>query len=342
MATPGARGPRHRIARGVYRDRYGLAAVVWLRGRSREHRYPLGTELQTIRDWQDEARQALEDDGPVPAARETFAADVQRYTRLVRTRLASIADRERDLAAWVAIAGDDRRAALKLKTINATLQSWRRTLSASTVNHRRDALSHLYRVLDGAPGIVSQAVRFDLPPPVARAVPLDRIDAVLDLLSGKTEARLRLMRWTGMRPSQMGRLTKDDIDLAGATIRLPRGKGGREAQLPLVGPGLEAARLFVARGAWEPWSCPSAAKAIRRACVALDVPAFGVYQIRHSLASALRQTGADLDDVRALLGHTDSRTTLRYSPVVSSKVVAALERVAAASGSRDRQMPLGD
>lgn len=342
MPDAGARGPRRTIGRGLYRDRYGLAAVVWWHGQRREHRFPVGTELAVLRAWREDARQNLEDGSPPPAEPETFAADVQRYLRQMHGRLASLDDRTRDLAAWVAVVGRLRRADLKLPRINQVLQAWRGALSASTVNHRRDALSHLYRVLDGAPGVVAGAVRFPLPEPVSRAVPLARIDAVLSRIGGKTQARLLLMRWTGMRPSQMGRLTRDDVDLAHATVRLPRGKGGRDAVLPLVAPGLDAARLFLARDAFGAWSCPSASKAIVRAARAAEVAPFTVYQIRHSLAAAMRQLGADLDDVRAALGHTDLRTTRRYSPVVDSKVAAAFARVAAASGSVSGPPPLGD
>jgi hypothetical protein len=65
-------------------------------------------------------------------------------------------------------------------------------------------------------------------------VPRDRIAAVLVHLrvGSKTRARLELMHWTGMRPSQMGRL-------AGAIpfVTVPRGKFGRLAAVPLVAEG---------------------------------------------------------------------------------------------------------
>ena len=46
----------------------------------------------------------------------------------------------------------------------------------------------------------------------------------------KTAVRLRLMRWTGMRPSQMGRLRAEDIrlDEPSPYVVVPRGKGGAD------------------------------------------------------------------------------------------------------------------
>ena len=88
-----------------------------------------------------------------------------------------------------------------------------------------------------------------------------------DHLDGKTVVRLRLMHWTGMRPSQMARLQPGDFRLDEPTpfVVVPRGKGGRLAAIPLVGEGLDAAREFMALRAYGRWSCPSANKALERA-----------------------------------------------------------------------------
>ena len=59
-----------------------------------------------------------------------------------------------------------------------------------------------------------------------------------------------------MRPSQMGRLRPEDFRLEEPTpfVAVPRGKGGRLAAVPLVGEGLDAAREFMAVGAYGEWS----------------------------------------------------------------------------------------
>lgn len=330
-----------RVLIGIHRDAHGLRAVVKVRGRQLEKRFPLGTPFEEIQDWREHTRAVMADEDP-EAPRHSLAADVRRYLRLVQSRLpGSYPDRVRDLAAWVDALGEQDRRLLRLPTLNAVLQNWRATLSASTVNHRRDALSHLYRVLDGTPGIVARAVRFPLPQPRTRAVPLADIDQVLRQLrpGSRTRIRLTLMRWTGMRPSQMARLTKDDI--GPAAIRVPAGKRGRIVLCPLATPEAKAAgAAFRAMpAAWGEWSCPSANKALTTACEKAGVRPFTVYQIRHSFALALRAAGADLADVQALLGHVDQRTTLRYAPTIDLKLQAAVARLAPEEGMA---LPWGD
>ena len=67
----------------------------------------------------------------------------------------------------------------------------------------------------------------------------------------KTVVRLQLMHWTGMRPSQMGRLQPEDFRLDESTpfVVVPRGKGGRLAAIAirLAEPAGSVDRLSVNR-----------------------------------------------------------------------------------------------
>ena len=90
-----SRGRRTRVAEGVYKDRYGLAATVKVHGVQREIRFPPSTPLKTIRARRDQLRASLR---TLPhGARHTLAHDAGRYLEQVRTALVSIADRQRHL-----------------------------------------------------------------------------------------------------------------------------------------------------------------------------------------------------------------------------------------------------
>ena len=324
---------RVRVAEGIYRDRHGLAATVKANGVQREIRFPAGTPLKAIRARRDELRASLR---TLPAgARHTVAHDADRYLQQVSDELASIADRRHHIGLWVQRFGHLRTLALEqhIAAINDQLREWRRTLSASACNNRRNALTNLVKVLYGrraAAGLVD-IIRFKLPPPQPRWLDRSHIAGVLARLTpgSKTVVRLTLMHWTGMRPSQMGRLRSEDFRLDEPTpfVVVPRGKGGRLAAIPLVGDGLNAAREFMAIGAYGRWSCASANKALHAAARRAEIPPFTVYQIRHSFATGLRRTGSDLADIQDLYGHTDPETTMIYAPPQLLKHAAAIERL---------------
>ena len=324
---------RVRVADGIYKDRHGLAATVKVNGVQREIRFPPGTPLKTIRARRDELRASLR---TLPAgARHTLAHDAGRYLQQVSGELVSIADRQYHLGLWTARFGHLRTLALPQHTaaLNHQLRQWRETRSASACNHRRDALTNLVKVLYGrrAAAELVDLVRFTRPPPRPRWLDRTHIADVLAQLTpgSKTVVRLRLMHWTGMRPSQMGRLRPDDVRLDEPTpfVAVPRGKGGRLAAIPLVGDGLDAARAFVAIGAYGRWSCASANRALRGAARRAGRPAFTVYQIRHAFATGLRRTGSDVADIQDLYGHTDPETTMIYAPPQLLKHAAAIARL---------------
>ena len=252
---------RVRVAEGIYRDRHGLAATVKVNGVQREMRFPPGTPLKTMRARRDELRPSLR---AVPAGeRSTLAHDAARYLKQVGGELLSIADRRHHINLWTPCFGDVRTLELPQHTaaINDQLRQWRATRSASACNHRRDALTNLVKTLYGrrAAAEFVDLVRFAAPPPKPRWIDRTHIAEVLAQLTpgSKTVVRLRLMRWTGMPPSQMARLQPEDLRLDEPTpfVVVPRGKGGRLAAIPLVGEGLKVAREFTVAGAYGRWSC---------------------------------------------------------------------------------------
>ncbi len=327
---------RVRVAEGVYKDRHGLAATVKVNGIQRELRFPPGTPLKTVRARRDELRASLR---TLPAGeRHTLAHDAGRYLDQVKsTLLATFDDRRRDLSMWLPRFGHLRTLALPshVAALNAQMHEWRRTHAASSCNHRRHALIHLVRLLYGRRAAVDliDLVRFPPAPPKPRWVRRNHLDAVLAHLTpgSKTAARLQMMHWTGMRPSQMGRLTRTDFHLDEPIpyVDVPRGKGGRQAAVPLVDEAVSAAHAFIAADAFGPWSCPSANKAIRTAAQKANLEPFTVYQIRHSFATWLRHAGADLADIQDLYGHTDPTTTRIYAAPTLAKQRDAIRKLRA-------------
>ena len=147
-----------------------------------------------------------------------------------------------------------------------------------------------------------------------------------------TRVRLELMHWTGMRPSQMGRLRAEDfrLDEPIPYVAVPRGKGGR---IPLVPEGFVAARAFLDAGAFGSWPRSSVNRALARAARRAGRPAFTTYQIRHSFAAGLRRAGTDVADIQDLYGHTRPETTMIYAPPELAKHRAALERLRRTDGN---------
>ncbi len=67
--------------------------------------------------------------------------------------------------------------------------------------------------------------------------------------------------------------------------------------------------------------------AFLRSCRKIGIADFRLHDLRHTAASWLRMSGADLQDVAELLGHRDLRMTKRYSHLSPAHLSAAVKRL---------------
>lgn len=147
----------------------------------------------------------------------------------------------------------------------------------------------------------------------------------------RNHALLLLLARLGLRAHEVVGLRLDDIDWREGRL-LVRGKGGREARLPLPQDAGDALLDYLKT---ERPAAPTdhvfltscapigplrtaglsavVARAIERACV--QAPGHGTHLLRHSLATRLLREGAALDTIGAVLRHRNIDTTALYAKV---------------------------
>lgn len=138
---------------------------------------------------------------------------------------------------------------------------------------------------------------------------------------------------TGARYNEIATLKWDQIDLETQSIRLWRSKVANESVIfmtrrvedILTRRFAEKTNRYVfsnSKGKPRGYSVIAIRKAIRRA----GLTDCTIHTLRHTHATRLIQNGLSIYEVKAVLGHTDIRTTMRY---------AHLEQVAITSKARD-------
>lgn len=356
-----ARATNKKIAPGIYRDAYGFRVFQRVhagKGGLHSQRFPKTATLKAMKDWQEDQRVAhRKDPARPPAAKGTLEADVTRYLQQVAT-MPSYSDRERDLLAWVGKLGAHKRASLTDADYRLVLQQWRQAgakggkpLAASTVNHRRTAMMHLYTLLDGkgAPNPLRDIEPFIEPHPEPRDLGLDVVRAILAAMpDSKTRARVSVLAWTGIRGrSEFGKMKREHVDLEAGVCWVPTGKHGTPRLLQLNEEGLAAWEDVIRLKAWGEYSRSSLWKSFRLAVAkvnqdrakAKQPPLVGArpYDLRHTIATALRKSGVDVADIQAHLGHTTPAMTKRYAPHQSPKLREALSGLSKVTSRKLRQ-----
>lgn len=142
---------------------------------------------------------------------------------------------------------------------------------------------------------------------------------------------------TGMRRGEVLGLRWLDIDLVHARIMLPQTKNGEGRIVYLNQLAQEVLRSLW--GAGQPKSLEKlfpdtspekVSVAFKRACDSIEISDFRLHDLRHTAASWLRMSGADIHTVAQLLGHKDLRMAARYqhlSPAFLADAVGKLDAV---------------
>jgi integrase/recombinase XerD len=170
----------------------------------------------------------------------------------------------------------------------------------------------------------------------------------------RDRAILETLYATGIRATELLKLSPYDIDTEERTLRVRRGKGGKDRILPLTPAAAETLTAYLAHGRPQLLGAERGgagvypAKATKRLFVSvrggvlyratLDVIVHrwvkesGVekrvtpHVFRHTLATHLLKRGADIRHIQALLGHASLSTTERYTRVEISDLQAVVKR----------------
>lgn len=313
-------------------------------GKQFARRFPLDTPNSVLRTWRVQRINDLRDEQPRHEA-GSLGELVERFLRTETGRRQE--DFEDLLGHWVKEYAGKGRALITSTMIQNALDRWRVAgVAASTVNHRRRALSRLFTRLEpNLPNPVKGTKRMEEPEPEARAIP----DAVFEAIMAKmpecaTKARLRIVYEVGVRQSELMRVTVDHLHLdeAPAWVFVHSGKKGNNRVVPLTTRAVAAFRFLVDHAGLGPFDTASMRKtwlvaALKAGHARRDQATekteywhnilceYRPYDCRHRFATRLRERGTDLADIQALLGHKLIKTTMRYAPTVNARLVTAVQ-----------------
>ena len=331
-----------RLPRGITKTPKGWRITVRHRGALYQKRFPPSKSLEDVETALRTAR-ARHRAGRSTAT-GTLAADVTRYLESYYKAAPGLEERTRHLTLWRAALGDDTaRDAITREDVSRVLHSWRAAgLSADTCNKRRAALLAFYNTIGGpgSPNPVRGVPRFRTAPPLPRGLPFPLITRALKRLPKcKTRARLKLMAYTGARPTQIRRLTADDWDDKRHTLILhatEKGAGTRPHSVPLSKDAQAALREFEDTDAWGTFASSPMGRMWKAAAIAVGLPAdTRVYDLRHSFGTAIYRASGDAHAAATILGHRSRQTIDRYiKGAVNDRVVKAVKQFERATRRR--------
>ena len=212
-----------------------------------------------------------------------------------------------------------------------------------SVQKELNALKHLFRLAvewDIVPFNPAQAVKSPrVPAGRVRYLQPTELKALLKNCPPWLKPIVGIAVTTGMRRSEILKLRWIDIDTQNDRVMLPQTKNGegRIVYLNKTSRSILGRLQTINKRSARPTShvFPSftpeqVSVAFVRACRDTKITDFRFHDLRHTAASWLRMSGADIHTVAQLLGHKDLRMAARYqhlSPEFLSQAVARLDDV---------------
>lgn len=136
----------------------------------------------------------------------------------------------------------------------------------------------------------------------------------------RTRMMILLAAFCGLRVHEIAKITGEDVDLAAGVLYV-RGKGGKDAVIPLHSAVAAHAATFPRVGYWFPSYVrdgpvnPSAVSAAIHKTMARAGVQGKPHHLRHLFGTALVRNGVDLRTVQELMRHESLATTQIYTEV---------------------------
>lgn len=217
--------------------------------------------------------------------------------------------------------------------------------TVTTVARKLTSIKNFHSFLEKE-GITSKNVGVGIKRPklrktVVRSLSVSDVDKLLDItlkspFDYRNKAMLELIYGTGLRVSELVNLTLNNIDFTNCIIRII-GKGNKERIIPLGEYSMYYLNLYMdvrhsllKKNICDALFLNNHGKKITRQGFfkilkallkekGLD-PDVSPHTLRHSFATHLLSSGADLRSIQEMLGHSDISTTRIYTHVSDSKI----------------------
>lgn len=135
-----------------------------------------------------------------------------------------------------------------------------------------------------------------------------QVKTIADKASEQVRAAIWIALLTGCRRGEVLKIAPDDIGKETILIRAGNTKTLRTRVVPII-PALRPWLKFLPLAI----NAEGLKSGFRRAREAAEMPAVHFHDLRHSCATILLDSGADLYTVAKILGHTTVKTTERYA-----------------------------
>lgn len=152
-------------------------------------------------------------------------------------------------------------------------------------------------------------------PARTRYLTKEEIQSLLTFVSERSQQLIAFAVSTGMRRSEILRVSWQDIDLSNDIIHIYESKSGNKREVPIM-PSLKQILLSMEHkpaGKLFPFTAKMLEYDFKHALKQAGITGVRFHDLRHTFASHFMMSGGSLTDLQHILGHFDLKLTQRYA-----------------------------
>jgi len=240
-----------------------------------------------------------------------------------------------DLEQLAAFLGDKPAGDVTMNDLRGWLESLHGKYAASSIGRKLACVRSLLRFGMREGWIkVNPARALDLPrrdEVLPHVLSIEEVERLLKSADNpRDRAILEVLYAGGLRVAELVGLDLEHVDLEAKTVRV-FGKGGRERICPIGRPAVEALEAYLGDRTEGPVFLNYRGgrltdRSVRRVLRAIGLDKTTPHTLRHSYATHLLDSGADIRQVQELLGHKSITSTQRYTHVSSVRKQAVYQQ----------------
>lgn len=287
------------------------------------------------------AEQYLAIRGTTPRTREAYQRDLEHYGSFLKAQALGVSADERQPPPYDRIAGAVYADILAYQTHLARSRRY----APRSMRRKIATLRTFYKYLRHAgrrdDNPAADAILPKIGKPLPKAMRHEEVGKVFEVkLAGLTDLQRRRDRailqclWScGVRRAELVGLDLNDVDLDGRQLRVVKGKGNKDRYVPMtpeaaaamrayldVRPRVTVPAFFVGRGDRR-LSAPAVYKIVRTYMTMAGITEYASpHTWRHTVATIMRERGADLLFLKEFLGHESTATTEIYTKLARERL----------------------
>ncbi len=205
--------------------------------------------------------------------------------------------------------------------------------SGSTINLYRDGLAFFCKKVVGISSCLEGIPRMKEDQSHPKILDAEKIARVFaGMRNPKHKLALSIAFGCGLRVAELAALKIQDLDFTRRIVHVRQGKGKKD-RIVMLPDTLEKPLqdylacyqpklyLFESPLPGRPMARRTFQEVFKQACHKAGIKAVGgIHSLRHSFATHLLESGTDIRFIQALLGHSSSKTTERYTHVAAHNI----------------------